>query len=129
VSLFNVIEEIIVSAPPLGAQQTELVPAGVLPLPMFHLVTLWTRSIQEVPEEGQGRLRVLLPGDSSVPSTEFHIDLTQFLRSRVAMPLTSLPMRGEGTYTFVIESLTGPSEWTQMFELPLRVAFQRRDAG
>jgi hypothetical protein len=130
VSLFNVIEDLTLSAPPPEAPPGQQLPAGLALVPPFRIVALWSRSNPDVPEQGRGRMRLLLPKDGSVARTqEFDVDLTQHLRLRHIMNLSGLPLGGEGIYRFVIDGMTGTSEWTEKFELPLHVAFQRQDSG
>lgn len=131
ISLFNVVEEVVVAAqPPLSLKQLGL-PEGVVPV-VFQLVVLWARSDPAVPEKGRGRLRVEMPTDTRVLGNEFDADLTAFLRLRTVINLPGLPAgagASDGIYRFLIDGKTELADWTEMFELPLRVTFQRADAG
>ncbi|MFQ5875655.1 MAG: hypothetical protein ACE5JL_17905, partial [Dehalococcoidia bacterium] len=125
-SLFNIIEEITVAStppqePPAGGSLGEGVPA------IFELVTLWARSIQEVPERGYGRTRLIVPGDESQMEQEYEVDLTQYLRLRHRMRISGLPIRDQGTHRFVIDGRGESGEWAQMFEVPLRVVIQTQE--
>jgi hypothetical protein len=60
---------------------------------------------------------------------EFEVDLTQYLRVRFRSNIPGLPAGGEGVYRFLLDGKAPDSEWTPMFELPLRVVFQRQDSG
>lgn len=135
VSLFNVIEEVTVPAqPPLALSQMNI-PAGVSP-GMFELVVLWVRSDFEVSERGRGRVRLLVPtakGALLVSAAkdalirDFEVDLTQFLRLRTRLRFPGLPVGDTGTYRFVIQGKAGDSEWSTMFELPIRVLIQAQE--
>jgi hypothetical protein len=129
VSLINVIEEIAISVqPPEGAPDEAS--DGRLVLANMELVVLWVRSDLEVPERGYGRIRVIAPDEREAPTHENEVDLTQYLRLRTRIRLTSLPMRGSGVYRIKIEGRAPPSsEWTEEFDLPLRVVFQSQDSG
>ena len=132
VSLFNVVEELTVPAqPPLTFAQLGL-PHGVL-LVAFQLVVLWVRSDLGVPERGQGRIRIETPNQTIAHTQEIEVDLTQFLRLRAVIGLPGLPGLpaggGEGDYQFRIDGRSADSEWTEMFQLPLRVVFQPPDSS
>lgn len=129
VSLFNVVEELTLPAPPPEAPRGRQLTVGLTLAPLFQLVVLWTRSNQEVPEQARGRVRLLLPNDQEAVNQEFEVDLTQYLRLRNRINIAAFPVGPEGIYRFVVEGMTGTSEWAQMFELPLRVVFQRQDSG
>lgn len=129
VSLFNVVEEIHLPAQPLALPPEQQLPAGTLLTPIFQLVALWMRSAPDVPEQGRGRIQVLLPDGSLGMSQEFEVDLTQYLRLRFRSNLPGLPVGGEGVYRFLIDGKAADSEWTQMFELPLLVVLQHQDSG
>lgn len=119
-SVHNVIEELtVISTPPQGPPVPTGPGEGIAM--GFQLVALWTRSLEEVPERGNGRVRLVLPGDESQLGAEYEVDLTQYLRLRYLMHIAGLPMRGEGTYRFVIEGKDEDGQWTPMFEVPLRV--------
>lgn len=103
---------------------------GALYLANMELVVLWVRSDLDVPERGYGRIRVIAPDEREAPTHENEVDLTQYLRLRTRIRLTSLPMRGSGVYRLKIEGRApSSSEWTEEFELPLRVVFQSQDSG
>jgi hypothetical protein len=130
VSLFNVVEELTLPAPPPQTPQGQQLPAGLTLAPLFQIVVLWTRSDPEVPEHSKGRLRILLPGGGEATAPEFEVDLTQNPRARHRINLASLPVsRAEGIHRFVIDGMTGTLGWTEMFEVPLSVVFQRQDSG
>jgi hypothetical protein len=122
ISLFNVIEEIHVTPqPPQEPLMPEAVGQGA-PI-VFQLVTLWVRSNLDSPEQGRGRLRLVLPDGESSIAREHEVNLTQFLRLRHITTLSTLPIRGEGIYKFVVEGKESNSDWSNRFEVPLRVAF------
>ena len=134
VSLLNIIEEITIPAePPLieqpaGEDISQLIGPG-----LFDFVILWSRSDPEVAEHGLGRIRLLLPNNEPLfTSTEFEVDLTRYLRSRLRSKFPGFPTRrGEiirGIYDFVVESRSEGDEWEERFVLPLRVALQTAEA-
>jgi len=133
-SLFNVIEEVIVaSTPPQAPPAGESLSEGVsepgprylgLAAGSFELVTLWARSTQEAPERGCGRVRLIFPAGESHLGPEYEVDLTRYLRLRHRMRISGLPIRGEGNYRFVTDGRGDSGEWAEMFEVPLRVVIQ-----
>lgn len=122
ISLFNVVEEIQVAPQP---PQEPLIPpaAGRGASIVFQLVTLWGRSNEDAPEQGRGRLRLVLPDGESTITGEYEVDLAKFLRLRHITQIATLPIRNEGIYKFVVESKEGDSDWSIKFEVPLRVVF------
>lgn len=123
VSLFNVIEEITIpSTPPQGASGRGGMGAGAAVV--FQLVSLWVRSDLAVPERGYGRIRLATPDNQISTGQEFEVDLTQFLRLRQRTHMSTLPIRGEGIYRFMIDGRTDTQDWAEMFEVPLRVVIQ-----
>ena len=121
-SLFNVIEEIQVTPQP--PQEPLIPPAAGQGVPIvFQLVTLWVRSNQDAPEQGRGRRRLVLPDGESIITSEHEVDLSKFLRLRHITQIATLPIRNEGIYKFVIEGKEGSSDWSNKFEVPLRVVF------
>lgn len=127
ISLFNVIEEVTIPAqPPMFL--TDANAKNVLPT-AFELIVLWGRSNSDVPERGLGRVSILIPDATPKITQEHDIDLSVFLRLRSKLRLPGLPVGGEGTYLFKIDGKLTGGEWTEMFELPLRVVFQPQEAG
>lgn len=123
VSLLNVLEEItLTSAPPQEASGRKGMGAGASIV--FEIVALWVRSDLEVPERGYGRIRLATPDNQISTGQEFEVDLTQYLRLRHRTHISTLPIRGEGIYRFVIDGRTDTQDWVEMFEVPLRVVIQ-----
>lgn len=122
ISLFNVIEELqLVATPPVP--QTAGASAPIVAPFSMDLVVLFTRSQEEVPEQGRGRFHTVGPsGQQSVPQ-EIEVDLTKALRNRTTLKLHSFTIIGEGVYRFIIEERKALSEFVTLFELPLRVSF------
>ena len=123
VSLFNVIEDIMIHTPPPTSptesdRQYTLVPMK------FEMVVLWARSNSDEPEHGEGRYRIVGPGDQELDSEEFEVDLTQHLRLRGHHQFSSLPYWNEGIYSLKLEYKPPNSVWQELFELPLRVEVQ-----
>ena len=127
-SLFNIIEEVTFPAQPPQIQPEQPLPERIM-LANFELVTLWMRSNLEVPERGRGRLRIVLTEGQEVTFQEFEVDLTQYLRFRTRVRLPGFPTGGPGIYRFIVDRKTDASEWTEMFELPIRVVLQPQDSG
>ena len=127
ISLFNVIEEVMVPAqPPRTLPDTT--EDSIIPS-IMELVILWARTDFEIPERGLGRIRVVAPELTRSLSVDQEVDLSKFLRLRSRLRLPGLPAGGEGTYLFKIDGRPATGEWAQMFELPLRVVFQPEDTG
>jgi hypothetical protein len=120
ISLFNVLEELtaISAAPQEGTKGST--PAKGIPY-IFDLVTLWSRSMQEIPEQGYGRVRLFTPEGESPLGSEYEVDLTRYLRLRTRLHISGFPLKGEGIYRFVIDGKSETGDWTPMFEVPLRV--------
>ena len=126
VSLFNIIEEVTIQGPTPAVESEPGSDSIVVPLGL-NFVILWSRSNLEVPEKGQGRVRLLDPDGEVAPSREFEVDLTEFLRMRVGSRLPGLPSGKEGEHLFRVEGKVPDSDWKQMFELPLRVIVRSQD--
>ena len=125
ISLFNVIEEVTVPAQP-PSSVSDVAEGSLIPSAL-ELVILWTRSDIEVPERGFGRLQVIAPQIARNLSVDHEVDLSTFLRLRARIHLPGLPAGGPGIYLFKIDGKPAGGEWTQMFELPLRVVLQSED--
>ncbi len=119
VSLFNVIEEIAVSAePPTEAAGTD---TTAVARGDFELVVLWARSDEEASEKGTGRVRILDPDGKALGGADSDVDLSTFLRLRSRNRFMVFPVTKLGMYDFVVEYKTADEDWTIMFNVPVRV--------
>lgn len=133
-SLFNIIEEVTITAPP-PQEGREIGQLGALPM-VSELVILWSRSDQSVGEHGLGRLRIMLPEGKEPDDptykpqvTPFDVNMTQHLRLRHRLRFMGLPIVGEGIYLFVIDGKSQDGDWEKMFEVPLRVVIQNPESA
>jgi hypothetical protein len=132
VSLFNIVEELVLPAPPPAQAEPPVAPlareTNQFVIPPAQIVVLWERSDPTKPETGRSRFRMLLPGGGEATSQAMGVDLTQYPRARQITRLASFPLsREEGLMRIVVETMTDTSEWTPAFELPVQVRFQRQD--
>jgi hypothetical protein len=142
ISLFNVIEELQLAAPPPEVDdqpaglpeigdQPGAAPANVLYGPM-ELVILFVRTESEVPERHVARVDIR-PPDSQVTARTgtFEVDLSHFKRLRHRSHLPGIPMATEGsvegTYTFRIELRAEDDSWQSAYEFPLEVSVSALD--
>ena len=130
VSLFNIMEEIQVPAPPAVAGSDLFLPGAPVD---FELFILFARDAPTVCEQGRGRVWIQFPqGKTPEPPPEnvpeFPIDLTAACRHRVRVGFPALPVKSEGTYRFIIEAATEVGAWRRLFDVPLEVSYQVRDS-
>ena len=127
VSLINIIDEITIPVPPPETpSESSLTPITVsLGL---KLVLLWARSNLDVPEKGQGRVRVLDPANRESLSGALEIDLTDVTRVRVNGDIPEMVFFNPGQHLLKVEGKVPGSDWKEMFELPLTVSIQTQDA-
>lgn len=123
VSMIDVIEELLLEG--------EL-PAGRVDVPLqASLVTYWTRSAQDAPEQGQSRLRVLSPmGEALASGKPSDVSLREQTRAQVVSRIDSMPLEGEGVYQLVID-LRGEqdTDWSEAGRVPLEVRVQKPITG
>jgi len=113
-SLFDVFEQVTLLQP--------FTEPGVMPI-QGHLVTVWRRENLSLPAHCMGRVRVLAPDGTQVGKTnEYTIDLSKFSRLRQRVVYRTLPVRGEGTYEFVVEYLDADQTWVEATRVPLDLA-------
>lgn len=97
--------------------------------PLSHrLIAAFCRSDADSSEKGTGRIRLRFPteqGDGLFD--EFEIDLEYAHRNTIVGHFPFIPISGEGTYTYVVESLTESGDWQPLFEVPLEVSFETGD--
>ena len=125
ISLFNVLEHVQVPEPPAANGESSYPPAAPF---SYRLIASFCRTNLKEPERGIGRIRLQFPneaGDGFFP--EFEIDLEDGDRHMVVGRFPFMPISGQGTYTYTIESLTDTGDWLPMFEVPLEVSFEMSD--
>ncbi|MDE2844440.1 MAG: hypothetical protein OXN21_13825 [Chloroflexota bacterium] len=122
ISLFNVLELVQVPEPP-----TENCKPGRPPVAPFsyRIVVSFCRSEPDRAERGAGRIRLVFPTEQvDGLFEEFDIDLENADRNTFVCHIPFIPISGEGTYTYIVESYTELSEWQPLFEIPLEVSFE-----
>ncbi len=125
ISLFSVIEELNIVAQPPNTREEGPDDSRTLPLERMELVILWKRSDEDVPEQGDGRVRIITPDGQEFISSAGSVDLTRYLRLRSRIGLNGIPFRGTeipfGDYHLLVQGRTGDGAWAEMFDRPLRV--------
>jgi len=124
-SLFNIVEEINVVAEVPQATEGKDNPIRI-PI-AIELVTLWSRTDREVKERGYGRIKLVQPASEETTTPEYEIDLTEFLRTRNRMRMTTIPIKDNGIYRYIVEGRSDVGEWEQMFEVPLSIVIQKKE--
>jgi hypothetical protein len=111
-SLFDIVEQITLLEP--------ITEPGLIPI-KIHLVTLWRRESLAHATKTTARVRVLVPpqGEEVSKSHEYVVDLTKFVRLRQRIVFRTIPVRGEGTYEFVIDYLDADERWREATRIPL----------
>jgi hypothetical protein len=78
---------------------------------------------RNVEKSERGLLRMMLTtpcGGAQHLSSDIGVDLTEFRRFRVVMPINGLPVSRSGIYRFTIE-VSDETSWHPVAELPLDV--------
>jgi hypothetical protein len=87
----------------------------------WTVVSNFMREDVEKPERGLARMMMAAPGsDARKVSGDIGIDLTEFRRFRVVIPINGLPVTRPGTYLFTME-VSDETGWQRVAELPLDV--------
>jgi hypothetical protein len=125
ISLIDVIEQLIISAPaPSEQQPTGQVRVGTVPIP-FEVVSLWSRAEGTQPALGQCRVTFISP---SGPLGEAHyipVDLRKYERMRTRQRFGGIPVSEAGQYLFRIEYRDdGETEWREVDAVPLKVIIE-----
>lgn len=116
-TLVNAVENVLVR--PLVDQIPD---DAVIPLD-WVLVSMWTRSNLDAPEEAQYRVMLLSPDSEPSPitaidgSTVFRVDMTEKRRMRTQLQITTLRVGPPGTYAFRVD-LGVKSKWTTVAIIP-----------
>src|SRR5262245_33165530 len=115
VSLHEIIEQLVVAGD-APRDQTIGIPSPI------DLVTLWSRTNLDVPEEGcRGRFRYMAPDGRQLIAGEYEI-LTggQFRRSRNRSHIPTVVVHGPGLYEYIVEYITpATEEWIEAARIPL----------
>jgi len=117
VSLIDVLEAIVIGAPPppAGAGQ------GFIAIPIrMQLVSFWTRSDESAAEEFNLRASLKLPDGKSVsiPAVKIEFSKSNY-RQQFAFP--TIPYTGPGRYWFRIEGSKDGERWEVAAEIPFEV--------
>jgi hypothetical protein len=119
VSLIDLIEE--VKFAPMPGQKR---PKGIIGLPVkMALVTRWTRSKAEKPEEGRARVQIRDPRGKLIQKesiVEYDVNLTEFINFRATATFDSFPYTINGIYKVVVQSHTG-DKWRLVASVPIQV--------
>ena len=125
ISLFHQVDQLNVPEPPLLQGDDDEAPIAALP---FLLVILFARSDMEQPEAGQARVMLAFPdGETHARAFGLEIDLESASRTRAILEMSGLPVRGEGVYRFVIETVDEAGAWKQLAECPVQVEYLDED--
>ena len=121
VSLFNVVEEMHVPAPPEPADDDDLIPG--VPVRLV-LMILFSRSMIGEGERHEARLVLEMPnGRVAETNPGMEVDLETANRARHRINLGMIPIAGEGVYGFRIQQSDENGDWQLMCEVPLQVNY------
>ena len=122
VSIFNVIDDVQIGGLPAGD------PGSIpLPLPMpVTLVTNWRREDAKSGETLEAKVSLHDPkGGLLVETPTQRVDLTSFIQHRMFVTIPLFPLRGLGTYHFVVQSRSTPDQpWVVADRVPLTITDQ-----
>lgn len=116
-SIFDVVEEVQAAVvTPAGTPAPESVPIN------FNLVSLWERSIPEVPEENETcQVRIISPTGKELGRTEQVFSMIgPHSRSRVTIAIRGLPAKENGRYEVQVFERSG-ARWKKVAAIPLIV--------
>jgi hypothetical protein len=117
VSLIGVLEELQIAPPHIRVDSLR----GLVP--MFDLVTLWTRANPETPEVGYARTCLLSSTNEEIGQQEAEIDLRQNRRVRSVSRFVGFPLVRAGIYYFRIQRREDQNAaWEEVARVPLDVA-------
>ena len=121
VSLFNILEEMHFLEPP----HQDMTQGNVTVAPFrFILIALFSRSDVNRGERSVARLVIASPGGlDSDTLPEFEVDLESAHRNRTRLNFGGFPLKGEGEYSFQIQTPDQGGDWQVLFELPLQVGY------
>jgi hypothetical protein len=103
--------------PPDNPNALPAIPVG------FYITSLWRRSDPNRPERVNSRCKILAPDGTNLIDTQLELvldDPYQTIRGFMQLPL--LPLRGPGTYQFVMYLGSG-KVWKKVTSVPLTVQY------
>ncbi len=115
VSLIDVVEEISIDAP---------LPPEPVSVPLrLALVSYWTRTARDTPEQGHTRFLVQSPlGELLARGRDIQVDLLHEVRAQTLGRIEVMPLQGEGPYHFIVEYRPlGDPGWTECTRVPVDV--------
>lgn len=119
VSLINVLEQVVMIAPPKVQGQEESLPEHI-PLSM-SLVTLWARSELGKKEIFESRTILKSPAGKMLSTQEHSINLKTHVRFRVRTNINIVGFAGFGRYLFLVQKKTSSGKWSRVASVPLDV--------
>ena len=115
ISLFEVLEQLTLSAPPPGP--------GVVVFP-HEVVSMWTRENLAEGGVAETRLVIVAPDNTRTEGPPINIDLTAFHRTRLRGRTPGLPVGAPGLYWIATEMRQGDGPaWIEVGRVPLEVRF------
>ena len=121
ISLFNIVEEMHIPAPPESEEESNAPPLFAARL---QLVALFSRSDFERSERKKARLVIRLPnGRSVITEPPLEVDLESAHRSRIRLNLPGIPTGGEGQCIFELQGQDEDAEWGPISEVPIHVSY------
>ena len=119
ISLINVLEQLNIQGEPKLDGKLGL---GI------EIVSLWSRSINDVPCERSSQLSVYSPSGDLIYQKEHRVDLTEFERMRVRGYIQGLNIPEAGRYNFIVEIQDENEEgWLEVAKIPMTVVFTPED--
>jgi hypothetical protein len=118
VSLIEVVEQL--RATPVDDTE-EHVPA------QLDIVTLWSRSNDNVPTRGAARTRLVAPGGEELLNVEYEVDLTNHPRARNRGRIVGFPVTASGKYEFRTERRLEDGGWETLGTYPVWVTAPAED--
>jgi len=122
ISLIDTIERLTINLPTGQSTRTESINLAV----NFEIVSLWERHPYNEPTSKMARIRIMFPdGNPSSNPITYEVNLNHHHRMRSKIKLTSMEIRTEGRYLFLIGLQDDNGGWSTEKEVPLEVVFQR----
>jgi hypothetical protein len=117
ISLFNVMEQLVITGPPVPEGQVGLIPLNL------EVVSLWNRANETQPNRGQVHLRLIDPSGNSLGiEIEYMADVSIHTRARTIAKIAGLSFRGPGVYQFCVQFLPeGETVWKDIVRIPLQI--------
>lgn len=119
-SLIDQIESVAVPTPPAPPVDN---PKALPAVPVdWTIITLWRRTDRSRPERINVRCKVLAPDGKSVVELVQELHLDKLPNMRGLMQLAFLPLRGPGTYQFVVY-VGRDKAWRRVTSVPVEVQY------